>query len=317
MPSGFRTLAAVLLAALILPGVAAGQGGLGKGRLTGSVVDNDGQPVPGAKIALKFIGKDQAAFETKTDFYGRWNYNGLARGTWNVAASAEGYGTANRNVTILELSDNPRVPLVLERLASGVTGQDKSALLEKANELYYARAYDDALALYKRYLALEPEDNLAALSVAYCLQGKGDVDAAGAEFKAIAERTAKDPRSSYETSKAVTGLAECAMARKDTAAALAFYKRAFELAPEDELLAYNIGEIHFNGGNAGAALPFYLEACRIAPSWSDPLYRIGLAYVNVRDLEKARAAFTKFLTLEPRTPRAAQVRTSLKDLEKK
>ena len=314
-----RSSAAAFLALALIACAAAvgGQGGRGKGRVAGSVVDDAGRPVPGAKIVLRYLDKDKGTFETTADKDGRWSYAGLATGLWNVTASADSYGSANRDVTIRQLSENPRVPLVLEKLKSGVSGEDKSALLERANELFYARSYDEALALYRRYLEMEPGDDLAALSVAYCHQEKGDLERAVAAFREIAERAARDPQGGYVTAKALTGLAECAMKRKAVPEALDFYKRAFALAPEDEILAYNIGEIQFNAGDAGAALPYYLEACRIAPAWSDSVYKLGLAYANIREFEKARTAFAKFLTLEPRTPRAAEVKTLARELEKK
>jgi len=308
------TFALALIVWAALPG---GQGGRGKGRLAGSVVDDAGHPVAGAKIVLQYLDKDMGRFETVADKDGHWSYVGLATGLWNVSASADGYSTVHRDVTVRQLSENPRVPLVLEKLKSGVSGQDRSALLERANELFYSRSYDEALALYRRYLGLEPGDDLVALSVAYCLQEKGDLEGAAAAFREIADRAAKDPQGAYAASKAFTGLAECAMKRKAADEALDFYKRAFALAPGDEVLAYNIGEIQFDAGNAGAALPYYLEARRIAPSWSDPAYKLGLAYVNVREIDKARDTFAAFLALEPRTARAAQVRALLKDLDKK
>ncbi len=305
----------LLLIALALP--APGQGGRGKGRVTGTVMDEAGLPIKRAKIVLLYQDKDGGTFETTTDPDGRWSYNGLATGNWNATASADGYHSANRDIYVRQLSENPKVLLTLEKLKTGLANESASALLEKANELYYARQFDEALGLYRRFLQIEPADELVALSIGYCLQEKGDLDAAVAQFKAIADRVAKDPRDHYVASKAWTGLAECAMKKNDPNNAREFYKQAFALAPEEELLAYNIGEIYFNERNAGGSIPYYLEACRIAPAWSDPLFKLGTAYLNVGDFGKAREAFARFLATEPKTKRSADARKILQDLEKK
>jgi tetratricopeptide (TPR) repeat protein len=57
-------------------------------------------------------------------------------------------------------------------------------------------------------------------------------------------------------------------------------------------------------------------AAQVAPSWSDPYYKLGHAYLNKADYEKAQEAFKKLLKLEPNSTRAAKVKKTLEDLEK-
>jgi hypothetical protein len=58
-------------------------------------------------------------------------------------------------------------------------------------------------------------------------------------------------------------------------------------------------------------------ASRIAPGWSDPEYKLGLAFMKKGDRLKAKEHFEKFLSLEPKTERSALVKKALEDLEKK
>lgn len=68
-----------------------GQAGRGKGRLNGLVVDDEGKPVPGAKVVLQFTREKGIQFETTSNKKGEWAFLGLGSGLWLITASAEGF----------------------------------------------------------------------------------------------------------------------------------------------------------------------------------------------------------------------------------
>lgn len=316
---------------IISAAIAFGQAGLGKGRPTGTVTDDSGNPIVAAKVILRLVRgpeskrvyasnitkSESASFETKTDAKGRWSYNGLATGIWEITASAKGYFPASRKCSVFQLQDNVRVPLQLEKAPEPVTEDPAEfALLEKGNELFYLKKFDEAIACYEIYLKAHPEFQMVALSIASCYQEKGDLDNAIRKFRQVGAKTAKDPRDKVLTARALAGIAECAYKKGDLDQAEGFFKRSIDLFPEDEVVAYNLGEICFSRQRIDEAIRYYSLAAKASPDWSDPYYKLGNACLNKADYKKAKEAFQKFLKLEPAGARAADVKKILKDIEK-
>jgi tetratricopeptide (TPR) repeat protein len=313
--------------------VAFGQGGYGQGRLTGGVTDKAGNPIVAAKIQLtfaettdaygntswgKFIKRDSAYFETTTDQKGRWSYNGLATGIWRVTASAKGYFSAWRECTVFQLQQNKTVPLQLEKLPELPTEEDlpDPALLDKANDFFYLRQYDEAIRYYESYLIKDPKVDMVRLAIGDCYREKGDLDKAIDKFREVVERTAKDPLDKVITARALTGVAECHYKKGNLEQAQEFFRRSLDTYPDDELVAYNLAEVCFARRQTDESIRYYSRAIEIAPYWSDPYYKLGYAHLNKADYEKARTAFRNFLKLESNSPRAAKVKKDLEDLKK-
>jgi tetratricopeptide (TPR) repeat protein len=311
--------------------IAFGQAGHGIARLSGTVTDDAGNPIPSAKIGLRFVepiehkgqsgykvtAQESAYFEAATDKKGRWSYNGLATGVWEITARAKGYFPASRKCSVFQLQGNPRVPLQLEKMPEPLTENlTESALLEKANEFFYLKKFDEAVALYGIYLRAHPEFDMVALSIANCYQEKGDLDTAIGRYRTVVERTSKNRLDDYLTAQAYAGIAECYWKKKDIENTKAFYKHALETTAENELWAFSLAEIYFSQGATDEAITYYEKASRFAPGWSDPYIKLGNAYLNKADYEKAEKAYQRFLKLEPKSTRAADVKKILEDLER-
>jgi tetratricopeptide (TPR) repeat protein len=97
----------------------------------------------------------------------------------------------------------------------------------------------------------------------------------------------------------------------------AFFRRALEKGAENDQWAYNLAEICFFRGATDEAIGYYKEASRLAPGWSDPEYKLGLAFLKKGDGLRAKDHFEKFLRLEPKTARSALAKKELADLIKK
>lgn len=311
--------------------IAFGQAGHGRARLTGIVTDDAGNPIPSAKLFLRFVEsakyggmsaykvmvQESASFEATADEKGRWSYFGLATGVWEVTAWARGYFPASRKSSVFQLQNNNIVRLQLERAPEPLTENlMETALLEKANEFFYLKKFDEAIALYKIYLRAHPEFDMVALSIANCYQEKGDLDTAIGQYRTVVERTSKDRLNDYLTAQAYAGIAECYWKKKDVENTKAFYKHALETMAENELWAFNLAEICFSQGATDEAITYYEKASRLAPGWSDSFIKLGNAYLNKADYKKAKKAYQRFLKLEPNSLRAADVKKILEDLDK-
>jgi tetratricopeptide (TPR) repeat protein len=101
------------------------------------------------------------------------------------------------------------------------------------------------------------------------------------------------------------------------AEAEAYFRRALSASSLNALWAYNLAELLMARGAVAEASAAYGEAMRIDPSWSEPLYKAGLAHLQMGQTSKAAASLRAFLKIEPRSVRATEVRGMLEDLDRK
>ncbi len=85
----------------------------GMGRVNGTVVDEGGAPVSGAKVSTATASGDPVACET--DAKGKWTLTGIGRGEWQVSLAKAGFATKRLKVVIereIERSQDIKVTLV-------------------------------------------------------------------------------------------------------------------------------------------------------------------------------------------------------------
>ena len=105
---------AILACSLLLAAVTGfAQAGLGKGRLSGSVLDETGKPVANAVITVEFENSGKK-IKTTCSQKGEWALLGLGTGRCNVMAMAEGFFSATMQVTVSQLQRNAPVNFVLK-----------------------------------------------------------------------------------------------------------------------------------------------------------------------------------------------------------
>jgi tetratricopeptide (TPR) repeat protein len=74
------------------------------------------------------------------------------------------------------------------------------------------------------------------------------------------------------------------------------------------------GDFYYKKGNVVAAAKRYLEATKWDPTNSEAFLKLGEAYEKNRDTEKAREAYTKFISLGPDPKKAEAVSKRLAKL---
>ncbi len=85
-------------------------------RVTGTVRDETGSPVSGASVVAVRSGLEAAAAQrAASDESGRFTLEGLAPGTWDLSASAEGFAQTTRRGVTVERDARGEVELVLAR----------------------------------------------------------------------------------------------------------------------------------------------------------------------------------------------------------
>ena len=312
----------VLLVAALVPLVQGGQDNLGRGRISGRVVDAAGGPVEGATITAQSL-EGNAKLDGKTDKKGNFAIIGLGTGTWRIMAAKPGYLEASVEMGIAQLKANPPINFKLQKL-TGVEElrADKSALsaIDKGNQLAQQGDFDGAIAVFREFLAEYPELYPVRLNIAEALLNKGDADGAEAEYKGLLERIlqvhgdyAKDKSTAV---RALSGLGETALKTGDLEAGRTYLSQALDLSPEDEAAAYNVGDILFSNQKVDEAIEYFQLAARIKSSWPKPYYKLGFAYLNKGDYAKALESFNKFIALDPENPEIPTVKNIVATIEK-
>ena len=307
----------ILSLALALPT----QDDLGRGRISGDVVDENGAKVMGALVVVE-SPRSSTRLETKTDKKGHFAVGGLGTGNWRVTVSKEGHLTVATEVQVSQIKANPPVDLTLKKAAG--SGASPSAeiggsLLDSGNVLLKEGRYDEALAAFEEFAAKFPDIYAVRLNIGSAYMEKGDLDRAAAEFQAVLDKNGpalEELRKQKDTSlKALSGLGEVALKRGDFETAQGFFRRALEISPEDPASAYNVGEIFFSNQKIDDAIGYFELAIKIKSDWPKAYHRLGLVYLNKGDLPKALDNLKKFLELDPQNPEAGSVKAAIASIE--
>jgi len=319
-----RTFVLFTLVALgvgLVVGSAAAQAGRGTGRIKGTVVDEAGKAVSGAKVTITLVDNDSVKREAVTDKKGEWAIIGLGTTQWTLDAAAEGYLPTTMSISVKQLERNPAITVTLRKAgASGrPVAQDDATLvlIEQAGRLFSTGNFDGALATFRQILTENPELYQINISIGDCLREKGEIDSALETYAGVLEQAKADSQNGKQmTAKALARIGECHIIKGDFETAQGFFKQSIEAFPEDEVLAYNVGEIYFSNQKLDEAITYFSLAAKIKPGWSDAYYKLGLAYLNKADYEMARLNLSKVLELEPEGDRAAIAKGILDTIDK-
>ena len=312
---------ALVLSFLISAQQAVAQGGRGKGRVQGLVLDEAGTPVAGAKVLLEILAKESAQRVETTDKDGEWAMIDLGSGTWRLTVSAEGYIPTTTTIAISQLQKNPRSVLRLKKPEidkdAVITDEASLAYIEQATKLFNEKQYDQSLAILEQFLAQNPKAYQVQILIGDCYREKGELDKSIEIYtKAVEEAKGDEKTGQQVTAKGLAAIGDCYLRKNDLANAQVFFKQSIDTNPDNESLAYTVGEIFFSNQKLDEAIQYFTTATEIKPDWAPPYHKLGLVYLNKTDYDKAKENFTKFLTLEPEGELAAQVKSMLEYLDK-
>ncbi|HEV8580196.1 MAG TPA: tetratricopeptide repeat protein [Thermoanaerobaculia bacterium] len=316
----------LLLAALVLAaGIPAyGQVWAGRGRLQGTVTDESGKPVQGAKITLR-KGTERVDPKTDgpppltTDKNGKWSTLGLAQGAWGILIEKEGFMLSEGQIQVNEFGPAKPINVALKVIPKEVlqkaeqesaAGQAKAAI-ERGNALLNEGKFAEARAAYQEGMGKLEDKSLhpailRAIADTYYKENKSDQ-----AIDTLKQALALAPEDA-DTLRLITTLLVAAGREAEAQQYMAKLPQGATLDPNTIL---NLGIKAFNEGKMDQALAQFDRVVKENPNLADAYYYRALTYLNQDKKAQAKADLEKLLEVDPNNKYAKDAREMLKDLK--
>ena len=289
----------------------------GRVRVEGSVKNDKGEPIVGARVSLRWKAHTDGP-DLTTDKKGKWSILGIVGGSWNIDFQADGYVTKQISADLKEAERNPPIDVQLQR-AQPVAAKEETLLggkkispetaeaIDKGNAAMSARNFAEARAEYLKALPEVPDNPSLLMHLAGAYYGEGNSDEAVKYARKVVE---KDPADAA----AWRMIAEIELARGNLDAG----KAALEKVPEEKIKNgqpyLNLGILLYNKKKSEEAEAALTKAIGVQPDLADAYYTRGLARLQLKKREEAKADLQKYLELSPDGADAKDAREILKTI---
>jgi tetratricopeptide (TPR) repeat protein len=285
-------------------------------RVQGTVTDEAGKPVKGAKVILQ--SERGGVVEAATDGKGKWAAMTQVGGPWNIDIEAEGFVTSRGT---LQLSEVQRIPPIKTQLrqvpppqpepeptvASTVPPEAVEAV-RLGEELLAQEKFKEAVVEFEKAQALLPEHIQIRQALARAYYGAGQLEQAVSLLKQV---HSADPANLGVTLLLVNLLLEQGNLEEG--------KAMLEKLPEgtltDPTAVINIGILFLNKNNPQEAHVHFTRAIGIDPNRGESYYYRGLASLQMQKNKDARADLEKTMALAPDSTEAKDAAELLKQLK--
>jgi len=303
-----KTLSWLFVVSLALGSIFA-QSYKGKGRLHGTVTDEQGKPLEGVRVVL-FSVRGGGGFETTTDAKGNWTAMYVRGGGWNIDLEKLGYMPKKLSTNITESMKNPPVVSTLAKVEGLVITDELKAALTEGNNLFAEQKYQEAAAAYEALLVTSPDVYLVNKNIGNCWFELGDYAKAEEYYKKVLD---KEP----SNSEILMLIGNCYANRNETDKAMEWYGKIEFDKITDATVLYNIGIALTKQSKLDDALRYYKKSVEIQADFLDGIYQLGLTYLALGKNPEAIAAFESYITHDADSERATQVKGFLDFLKKK
>jgi len=280
-----KSLSFFILIALILtmsgPNSAQAIGQTGKGKVRGTILDTNNEPIIAAQIQLKHENTGRI-LKAKSKKKGEFLFSFLLPGKYSFTAEKEGYQNQTGEFRLIS-NTIPKLEIVLIKEETQEQKAEKEAILlfEKGIKLAGENKLDEAIQFFQKATEFKPDFAEAHLNIGtlYYRQQKDD----NAE-KALLKAYELNP----DESKAKQLLADI------------YYANASKLIQSDRI---------------DEALEILKQAYSIKPEHAYVNYFLGVIFASKGMKEEAIEHFETFLQLEPKSPYVEKVKEVLKDIK--
>jgi len=284
-----------LMVGLLLGGVSA-EAQVGTAR--GKVLDDQGQPLEGAKVVLDFMGGVTRKAEATTNKKGEYTRVGLSPGPYRITASKEGFAPQFIETRIslgdpTEIPEFKLQPAGKTAAAAQKEGESLQAAFDKALKASQAGQFAEAEAAYNEVLAMNPsKPELVWNSMGHMFVQKKDPAAAENAFRKAIEAQPAFP-------DAYLGLASVLISAGQGAKAVEAVTKVATDFPQDAKLQYVYGWTLFHTGQAAEAGEVLKKVEALDPLNAEAQFYLGSIAVGQNKIPEAVAHLEKYLAMSP------------------
>jgi tetratricopeptide (TPR) repeat protein len=297
-----------LILVFLICGLANAQTWKGKGRVKGTVKDEQGNPIEGIRVKF-YSPKAQGGTNGTSDDKGQWSINWIRSGSWDVDFEKLGYEAKRISVHISEFKRNPDVNIVLKKVEGIIISAELEAKLTEGNQLFEQGQYEEARALYEAMLVEYPDAYIVHMNIGNCYFEQERYDEAVAAYEKVLEFDAESIGAKLSIGNSYANAGE-------PDKSLEWYNAIPFEEIEDPVVLFNIGANYYNLAKFQDALRYYQRSVEVKEDYLDGLYQLGLTRLNLQQNAEAIQAFEKYLTFDAETERATQVRGFIEYLKR-
>ena len=291
-------------------GFASTVGAQQRSRIRGTVVDRDGNPVPGAKVVAENPSSMPAHLEKKTDKKGHFAFNAVQVGQWKIQIRADGF-IPHEAVIHVGANKNVQTEIVLEKAEGAAllaTSGKAQAEIEEARRKFEAGDYEGAIALYQELLEKAPEVYQIHFNLGMAYEKVEDYDKAAEHFRVFLEHEPDHFDANFSLANALSRTGG-----RDEA--VRYYEKCSELQPRNAVTHFNLGLALFQSDRLDEAEKAFERCLAADPGFADAHFMLGNIHLRNKDAAGARESYEKFLELAPDSPNAEAARQALEKLE--
>jgi tetratricopeptide (TPR) repeat protein len=280
----------------------------GSARLSGKVVDEQGQPVEGVTVNAQMSGQTEI-MSGRSDKKGEWRINGLANGEWKVELTKPELGTVTEMVEIRG-NDAPALNVTLKKAAAKADPKaEVDAELKRAADLAQGGKLPEARKVYEDLLVKYPDIYQLEGFIARIYAAENNIPAALQHLKVNLD---KEP----DNVDLKLLQADLLMESGDKAAANALLDTIDITKVKDPYTFINAAILLINEKKGPEAVDLLTKLIAQFPTTNELYYYRGRAYVVAEKLDEARADLEKFVTLAPTAKETADAKKILEQIKK-
>jgi predicted Zn-dependent protease len=298
-----RTAVALIAAALLASSAMAQP--RGNARLSGKVVDEQGQPLENALVTAQMTGQSDT-LSGKTDKKGEWTIKGAANGEWKIEISKEGLGTATEMIEV-KGDKAPPLNVTLKKAVDPMVAVN--AKLQEAATLAQGGKIPEARKIYEDLLAKYPQIYQLEGFIARTYAAENNIPAALEHLKINLE---KEPNNV----ELKLFQAELLMESGDKAGAKAILDAVDMKEVKDPYTFINQAINLINDKKGPEAVELLTKLMAQFPTTNELYYYRGRAYVASDKLEEAKTDLEKFVSLAPNAKETADAKKILDQIKK-
>ncbi len=283
-------------------------------RLYGKVTDTDGNPVPRVKVTVVSLDFGET-MEIQTNDKGEYFRRGLRAGRYLVRVEKEGYQVGEREIRLrgglntIDVTIEVLAPVAggAARLGAAVTTAFPDAYA-RGNNAFTERRFPEAIAIMQEVVAGIQDADAASdvLVAAWTIIGRSHLELGHFDDSIKAYESVLALRPDRIDVNLDLGNAYAQQGEPDRA--LAQFRRAMELAPEDARAQYNAGVMLLQADQVTAAIEAMEAALVLRPVYPLAHKSLGYAYAQWGEYAKAVEHLGKYLEQAPDAQDAAEIR---------